>query len=277
MHAVSPYVVKSSWKWLALQICVIADTISCVVDLLLGRLKIQLSLLPIFRVATFQPPRFKWLLCAPWEALHVMLDICRSFVGWTVDMVSKRVGEALVTWLQQYHSYQLYPYPNLERTISFMCATNAHHSVANWLFVLHSPLPPSFLTSSTPSFPHPPPHLTPPTLPLLPPINLSLSSRGSFGKLGDRDHYYHLEPLNQQDTSVREWSHHGMCMSITIHKYSIHHSYRVVHTMVESLFTVTCCLAFTSALEVQTYIVKNFLVCLEKADFFLLDLHHANT
>ena len=47
--------------------------------------------------------------------------------------------------------------------------------------------------------------------------------------------------------------------------------------MVESLFTVTCCLAFTSALEVQTYIVKNFLVCLEKADFFLLDLHHANT
>lgn len=32
-------------------------------------------------------------------------------------------------------------------------------------------------------------------------------SRGSFGDLSDKDNYYHLEPLNQLDASVRGWCH----------------------------------------------------------------------
>ena len=42
----------------------------------------------------------------------------------------------------------------------------------------------------------PPPHLAPPSL-------FFSFYRGSFGDLSDKNHYYHLEPLNHLDASVR--------------------------------------------------------------------------
>ena len=199
MHAVSPYVVKSSWKWLALQICVIADTISCVVDLLLGRLK---YISPCW-------PSLKWQLfslhvssgfCTPWETFHVMRDNCCSFVGWTVDMVSKRVGEALVTWLQSIVFISAPPIPKLGENYLLHVYHHCPPFSCKLVVCVSFPSPsllPYFLHSllSSPSPPPYPSHLTPPSS--------TLSSRGSFGKLGDKDHYYHLEPLNQLDTSVR--------------------------------------------------------------------------
>jgi len=138
-----------------------AVNISCVVDLLLGTLKIYLSLLPIFIGGNFSVSKFQVasvcsLRSTSCDAWHLPL-IC-WLICWYGFKEGGRSSCDLASKVS--YSYQLHLYPNLERTISFMCATNAHHSVANWLLVFHSLLPPSYLTSSTPSFPLPLSHMS---------------------------------------------------------------------------------------------------------------------
>ena len=149
-----------------------------------------------------------------------MLDICCSS-ALSSDMVSKKSGwrscdlASITTAIsyspQQYHisslghwdqGYicQLHPYLHFERTTSSWYANAMHSSQTVDRFPSLQP------------YLHPPllcplawPHLTPPS-----------SSRGSFGDLRDRDHYYHLEPLNQLDASVRGWC-HTLCLYNSMH------------------------------------------------------------
>ena len=120
MHVVSPYVEKvaeSDW---------------------LSKFMLWLRLFPVWLIFCWGGWKYispcwsslEWQLfslhvssgfCTPWEALYVMRDSCCSFVSWTVDMVSKGVGKALVTWLQQYYIHISSTHTQTWRELSPSC------------------------------------------------------------------------------------------------------------------------------------------------------------
>jgi len=132
-----------------------------------GEVEIHLSLLTIFKVATFQPPRFEWLLyslrnisCDAWQLLLICWLIC--WYGF------KEGGRSSCDLASKYHIHISSTRTQTWRELSPSCVPSLStiQLQTGCLCFISLSLPPSLL-------PPLPPFLTlPPTLPLLPPRSL---------------------------------------------------------------------------------------------------------
>ena len=151
-------------------------------------------------------------LFLPWScAGPPTVDSNHEYLPWTTVSNSWNSSLYLVPWddlCSQLHTVQ--KWRCLCIWLPFHCSLPPLPSSSSSPSASPLLLSPSNLSSSPCSPPltstPPPPHLAPPSL-------FFSFYRGSFGDLSDKNHYYHLEPLNHLNASVRrQYQHIGSYM-----------------------------------------------------------------